>query len=249
MAVAAAAAATPPHVLFVLVDDLGHGNVGFHRAQNDHPPEVATPHMDALVNGGIHLRRHYVFRMCTPSRSSFISGRLPVHVTQSLRNPEAPNAGVPRNMTGIAAVLKGAGYATHQVGKWDAGMATPAHTPRGRGFDSSFGYFEHKNDFWTKGIMQSTCLSVANGSYGDLTDLWDTDGPSPLVGSGEYEEAEFRDRVVSIIRQHPPGPSPAARQPLFILYTPHVAHCPLQSPQAYVFLAPNTTANPTGCVH
>ena len=27
------------------------------------------------------------------------------------------------------------GYAMHQVGKWDAGMATPNHTPMRQGFD------------------------------------------------------------------------------------------------------------------
>lgn len=223
----AALRAPAPHVLFVLVDDLGHGNVGFHRAPGDHPPEVATPHMDALAKSGVVLNRHYVFRLCTPSRSSFISGRFPVHVTQILKNPEAENSGVPRNMTGIAHVLKRAGYHTHQVGKWDAGMATPTHTPRGRGFDTSLGYFEHKNDFWTKGIMQSECMTAGNGSYGNLTDLWDTDGPAQITP--QYEEALFRDRVVSIIRHHP-----SPDEPLFILYTPHVAHCPLQAPDEYI---------------
>jgi hypothetical protein len=28
--------------------------------------------------------------------------------------------------------MKEAGYTTHQVGKWDAGMATLDHTPKGR---------------------------------------------------------------------------------------------------------------------
>ncbi len=214
-----------PHLLFILVDDLGHGNVGFHRSETEPPPEVATPHMDALVADGMMLQRHYVFKMCTPSRSSFLSGRFPVHVTQKLREPEEPNAGVPRNMTGIGVVLKAAGYATHQVGKWDAGMATPTHTPKGRGFDTSLGYFEHKNDFWTKGIMQSECLKAGNGSFANLTDLWDTDGPGHVV-NGEYEEATFRDRVITIVQEHD-----AKARPLFLLYTPHVAHCPLQAPE------------------
>ena len=176
----ASATAVPPHLVMILVDDLGHGNVGFHRTEADPPPEVATPNIDTLVSKGMVLDRHYVFKMCTPSRSSFLSGRFPVHVTQKLREPEEPNAGVPRNMTGIGRVLKGAGYSTHQVGKWDAGMATPTHTPKGRGFDTSLGYFEHKNDFWTKGIMQSECLKAGAG-YSNLTDLWDTDGPGQVL--------------------------------------------------------------------
>ena len=30
--------------------------------------------------------------------------------------------------------MAAAGYRTHFSGKWDAGMATPDHTPRGRGY-------------------------------------------------------------------------------------------------------------------
>jgi hypothetical protein len=33
-------------------------------------------------------------------------------------------------------------------GKWDAGMATPEHTPRGRGYDTSLIYYHHDNDYW-----------------------------------------------------------------------------------------------------
>ena len=33
-------------------------------------------------------------------------------------------------------------------------MATPRHTPYGRGYDSSLHYFEHKNDYWTHQCAQ-----------------------------------------------------------------------------------------------
>ena len=60
-----------------------------------------------------------------------------LNADMSSYNPEDPIsgfAGVPRNMTGISAVMKKGGYATHMYGKWDAGMATPDHTPAGRGY-------------------------------------------------------------------------------------------------------------------
>ena len=117
----------PPHIFFVVVDDFGWAEVGYHRAEPT--PEVVTPTIDSLVQEGVELNRHYVHMMCTPSRSSFQSGRLPAHVLTVLSSPCDENGAIPRNMTGIAAVLKKAGYATHQVGKWDAGMATPSHTP------------------------------------------------------------------------------------------------------------------------
>lgn len=69
-------------------------------------------------------------------------------------------------MTGMAEHMRAGGYRTHQVGKWDAGMATWEHTPQGRGYDSSLGYFCHCNDYWTEQCG------------GGLVDLWDTDKPA-----------------------------------------------------------------------
>ena len=43
-------------------------------------------------------------------------------------------------------VMQRAGYATHFAGKWDVGMATPDHTPAGRGYQSSLSYFHHSGD-------------------------------------------------------------------------------------------------------
>ena len=44
------------------------------------------------------------------------SGRWPVHVTESLRDPDVANAGIPYNMTAFPEHLRGAGYSTHVVG-------------------------------------------------------------------------------------------------------------------------------------
>jgi len=117
-------ATAPKYIFYVIVDDLGWGNVGFHR--NDSLGEVRTPTLDALVADGIELGRHYVYMQCTPSRSSFLTGRLPIHVQTTLANPESHNAGIPFNMTSIAAKLKSGGYATHVVGKWDGEWGSAA---------------------------------------------------------------------------------------------------------------------------
>ena len=81
-----------------------------------------------------------------------------------------------------------AGYATHHVGKWDAGMATPTHTPRGRGYDSSLNYFGHGNWAWSEGEWGgSTDHQQAMPTPG-FADLWDTDGPArSLRGTGHEE--------------------------------------------------------------
>ena len=42
-----------------------------------------SPKIDALAADGLKLNRHYVFKYCSPTRSSMISGRLPLHVNQN----------------------------------------------------------------------------------------------------------------------------------------------------------------------
>ena len=92
----------------MIVDDFGWGDSGWHRRED---PEIVTPTMNELVREGIELDRHYVHPMCTPSRSSFQSGRLPVHILTQLVGPCDKNGAIPRNITGIAAYV--VDYHTH----------------------------------------------------------------------------------------------------------------------------------------
>ena len=218
-----------PHLVFMLVDDWGWANVGYHR----NPPtrEVVTPNIDNLVKEGLELNQHYVFKFCSPSRSCLMSGRLPIHVNDlnlspDHYNPNDPVSGysaIPRNMTGLAEKMKDAGYATHQVGKWDAGMATPDHTPQGRGFDSSFGYYHHDNDYYTERV--GACHKTP------IVDLWDTDHPAHGIngtGPDNYEEGLFKQRLLDVVNNHDTS------KPLFLYYAPHIVHTPLQVPQTYL---------------
>ena len=113
---AAAPAAAPPTVIFnVIIDDLGFANVAW---RSPNPPENSTPRLAALKASGVSLERQYNHFTCTPSRSSFMSGRLPVHVQTTLANPDVQNAGLPVNMTALPIVLARAGYKAHIAGKW-----------------------------------------------------------------------------------------------------------------------------------
>ena len=193
-------AGTKPHIVLILVDDWGWANVGYHRETPT--KEVQTPNFDSLCKQGIELDQHYAYRFCSPSRSSLMSGRLPIHVNilndaPNFYNPDDPVSGfaaIPRNMTGIATKLKAAGYATHQVGKWDAGMATPDHTPVGRGFDTSFGYFHHANDYYTE--HAGGCKFEKK--FHNVTDLWMTTGPADKFNGTAYEEEMFKQHVLEV---------------------------------------------------
>ena len=151
-ACASAAVSRKTHVLAILADDFGWNDAGWHAESGGGEDEVArTPNMDKLVESGMELDRNYAFKFCSPTRSAIQSGRNPIHVNvQNMDplnvNPADPVAGfsaVARNFTGLGAVMKKGGYKTYFAGKWDCGMATPDHTPMGRGYDESLIYFHH----------------------------------------------------------------------------------------------------------
>ena len=194
------ATGSQPHIVMILVDDWGWANVGYHRQTPT--KEVQTPNFDSLVSQGVELDQHYAYKFCSPSRSSLMSGRLPIHVNTLNAAPNIYNpknnvsgfAGIPRNMTGMASKLKSAGYATHHVGKWDAGMATPDHTPQGRGFDTTFGYFHHANDYYTE---KAGGCKIGKAGH-NPTDLWNTTGPAFGKNGTVYEEEQFKEHVLQV---------------------------------------------------
>ena len=63
----------PPNILFLLADDLGWYDVGYHN------PKIQTPNINKLVNGGVLLDNYYVQQVCTPTRGSLMTGRYPIH--------------------------------------------------------------------------------------------------------------------------------------------------------------------------
>ena len=76
----------------------GWNNVGFHAKSQPNSNEVSTPHIDSLAATGIILDRFYAYRFCSPSRSSFLTGRNCIHVNTgndplTLWNPSDPVSG------------------------------------------------------------------------------------------------------------------------------------------------------------
>lgn len=243
-----------PNIVVVLVDDWGWSNNGIHKGDDSSQAslETHTPNIDKLYEEGIELDRHYTYKICSPSRSSLQSGRHPDHVNPLntgviVNNPDDPISGfqgIPRNMTGIAEKLKGQGYKTHMVGKWDAGMATPDHTPMGRGYDSFYGYFQHANGYWNKeGHIESTgdvdlCMNMftdlfmENATYrGGVLESGELD--DSCSGSNEedpacYEEHLFKTKTLDVINNHD------VSSPLFHFHAFHLIHTPLEVPNSYL---------------
>jgi arylsulfatase B len=119
-----------PHIIHILADDLGWAEVGYHRSQAD-KADVSTPNLDMLVGSeALELTRHYVHKICSPSRCALQTGRAPIHVNVQNVAPEVYNLldqeggyqGIPLDMTGVAEHLAGAGYSectpSRDTGVW-----------------------------------------------------------------------------------------------------------------------------------
>ncbi len=196
-------AANKPNIVFVLVDDWGYSDVGFRN------PNILTPNFDDMVKNGLLLDRHYVFKYCSPSRASFLTGRWPHHAHQwNILNGGAL-VGANINMTMMPAKLKTAGYKTHMVGKWHLGFFEPRYLPINRGFDTSSGFLNGGEDHITE-------------KYQCATDFWKNNGPDPR--NGTYDAYSYRDDLKEIFKNHD------TKDPLFLYLPLHNVHAPFEAP-------------------
>ena len=210
------ATAKLPNIVFVLVDDWGFADVGFRN------PAISSPNFDHLAKTGLVLNRHYVFKYCSPSRASLLTGRWPHHAHQ-WNLPSKDLAGTNLNMTMIPAKLKAADYATHMVGKWHQGFFDPRYLPINRGFDTSSGFLGGAEDHMT----QKTSCSI---------DYWKNNAPDPR--NGTYDAYNYRDDLTDIMNNH------NVNDPLFLYLPLHNVHIPLQAPKEWIDIYPaNSTCD------
>ena len=134
-------AAADPNIVFMLADDLGWNDVGYHGS------EIRTPHIDGLVRQGVELDRYYTFPLCSPSRAAFLTGRSPIR--QGIHAPIGPQGGMPLEEHLLSETLRAAGYQTSQTGKWHLGLERLSWHPYRRGFDHSYGHLGAAIDYFS----------------------------------------------------------------------------------------------------
>jgi arylsulfatase A-like enzyme len=125
-----------PNIVFMLMDNLGYGELGVYGGGILRG--APTPRIDTLAGEGMRLLNFNVEAQCTPSRSALMTGRF------SIRSGtyEVPYGGVPDGLTQwevtIAELLSAQGYATGMWGKWHLGSAEERF-PTHQGFDEWYG--------------------------------------------------------------------------------------------------------------
>ncbi len=217
-----------PNIIFIMVDDLGYGDVGcFWQNQRTGTQKFATPGLDAMATEGAMLSHHYTAApVCAPARGSLFQGR---HQGSSDVRDSQFDKPLPNNHT-MASTLKSAGYHTVHIGKnglagnLNASAMTgtgsrniPAH-PMARGFDRFFGYFTH-GAAWQHYPQNGTSLEKAfiYNDYQQVTganiDLFTTDAWT----------AYAKKTIVDETRDHP-------TRPFFIYLAYDTPHALLQFP-------------------
>jgi arylsulfatase A-like enzyme len=141
---------TKPNILFILGDDMGYADVGFHGCK-----DIPTPHLDALAKSGVKFTNGYVSGpYCSPTRAAMLAGRYQTRFGHEF-NPSGQH-GMPVSEKTIADRLKAAGYATGLVGKWHLGNQEGMH-PQERGFDDFFGFLGGAHSYFkSDGILRGT---------------------------------------------------------------------------------------------
>jgi arylsulfatase A-like enzyme len=196
-----------PNIVYVMSDDQGWKDVGFHGS------DIQTPNLDALARDGARLEQFYAQPMCTPSRAALMTGRYPHRYgLQTLVIPSNGTYGLATDEWLLPQALKEAGYATAIVGKWHLGHADRKYWPNQRGFDYQFGPMLGEIDYFTH---------AAHG-----TRDWFRNG-KPVDEKG-YVTTLIGDDAVRRIEAHDP------QTPLFLYLAFTAPHSPYQAPQEYL---------------
>jgi arylsulfatase len=134
-----------PNVLVILFDDVGWGDFGCYGGGA--MVGAPTPNIDRLARRGLLLTSCYSEPTCTPSRASFMTGRLPMR-HGVLRPPMYDMPGGLEGEITLAQLLSDAGYVTQAVGKWHMGENRESQ-PQHVGFDDFYGFLS-VSDMYTE---------------------------------------------------------------------------------------------------
>ena len=218
LACCTASAANQPNIVFIMADDLGNADVGYHGS------DIKTPNIDKLANEGVRLENFHGMPVCTPSRAALMTGRYPMRYgLQTLVIFPNHTYGLPTDERTLPQALKEAGYSTYMVGKWHLGHANQKYWPQNRGFDHFYGNLVGEVDYFTK-------------VRGGIVD-WQRDGKF-LQEKGYYLDL-IGDEAVKLIEQQDPN------KPFFLYFASLAPHAPYQAKKSDEARYADTIKDPT----
>ena len=215
-----------PHILFIVMDDLGSNDLGLHGSG------ILTPTADQLAQEGIFLDNYYVLPYCSPTRAAIMTGRYPLHTGCHDVIASDQSQGLPLDEETLPTVLRKQGYSAHAVGKWHLGHSRWEQTPTFRGFQSFYGYylgwtdhFSHYHHDIDGYDMHKDSREFCGAACSVLADE-----------RGNYSTDVFTREAVGVIERHPPN------QPLFLYLAHQAVHAPDEVPDRYYEMYKNQTS-------
>ena len=192
-----------PNIVIILTDDQGYADVSY----NPHsPPEVSTPHIDALAYSSVICTQGYTSgHVCSPTRAGLMTGRYQQRF--GVYTAGEGGSGVPLDEFFIPQRLKPAGYVCGALGKWHLGLTEEYHAMN-RGFDEFYGfmgrgahpYFDHSD--------------MSHPIYRGLT---------PIKEEG-YLTTRITEEAVGFIERH-------KEEPFFLYVAYNAVHSPPEAPE------------------
>jgi len=223
-----------PNFLVIIGDDLGNYDSSIHN------PNSPTPNLLNLSQSGLLLSRHYVFRFCSPTRRSFLTGRFPNHLaTVQPSGKHLCSDFTPLNATILSEKLAHAQYDSYFIGKGHLGYQTEDHLPINRNFTSHVGFLDGKESYHYGG---GTC-DPTSGSH----DLWENKKPGyDVVPKLDYATNYYTQHAVDIIERTGAASAASAAsaaagaaggateaRPFFMYFAVQNVHSPYELPPAW----------------
>jgi hypothetical protein len=156
----------PMHFVVALIDDLGGYNVPWRNVEQTRSDDL----LRLSTQEGMRLENFYTFKYCSPTRSSFLSGRFPCHVNQRNGMPcpgcdGCDGGGIDLRMKLLPQKL-GDNYRSYMVGKGHIGSRSVGHLPINRGFTSHLGFLGGGEDHWQCNGRRHSCDGNASSTNG-----------------------------------------------------------------------------------
>jgi arylsulfatase A-like enzyme len=209
-----------PNVLVILTDDVGFG------VTSTFGGPVPTAAFDTLASQGARYNRFNTSALCSPTRASLLTGRLPHNVNMgNVSNLPTGYDGyttiIPKSAGTLPEILKQNGYNTAMFGKnhltpdWEQSQAGPFDRwPTGLGFEYFYGFLSADTSMFAPGIHENT-----------------RPVEQPQGNPAYHFEADMADHAIRWIQeQHAVAPE----KPFFMYYAPGLAHTPHHIPNEWM---------------
>ena len=192
-----------PHIVLIIADDLGWGDVGYNGS------EIRTPNLNRLADQGVRLDRFYSQPYCTATRASLMTGQAAARMGIQRPFLASGESTLPLDLKILPEFLRDVGYETALSGKWHLGHARKESLPLARGFEQAYGSITGGLGYWDH---------VNSGGY-------DWHRNEVTLRQEGYATRLIADEAVRLIRERDKA------RPLFLYTAFSAPHLPNEAPE------------------